>query len=138
MITNIITIILVVGSIPKIKGSTKIIMITNIIIILVLGSIPKIRGSITTSLFTSHQRKKAAPSSKPTFLDSNLTENQTSESFHRNITIFQLILLTILYKVYVLTQTNFPSKGGPRIGSLVLYDYHDHPDHKTHHLIQSI
>ena len=115
-------------------------MITNIItiIILVLGSIPKIRGSITTSLFTSHQRKKAAPSSKPTFLDSNLTENQTSESFHRIITIFQIILLTILYKVYVLTQTNFPSKGGPRIGSRVLYDYHDHPDHNTHHLIQSI
>ena len=118
----------------------RIVMITNIItiIILVPGSIPKIRGSITTSLFTSHQRKKAAPSSKPTFLDSNLTENQTSESIDRNITIFQIILLTILYKVYVLTQTNFPSKGGPRIGSRVLYDYHDHTDHNTHHLIQSI
>ena len=139
IIVNII-IILVLGIISKIRGSTKIIMITNIItiIILVPGSIPKIRGSITTSLFTSHQRKKAAPSSKPTFLDSNLTENQTSESFHRIITIFQIILLTILSKVYVLTQTNFPSKGGPRIGSRVLNDYHDHPDHNTHHLIQSI
>ena len=76
------------------------------IIILVPGSIPKIRGSITTSLFTSHQRKKAAPSSKPTFLDSNLTENQTSESIHRNITIFQIIILTktILSKLYFITE----------------------------------
>ena len=129
------------GAFPRSEGqqsSLKIIIITNIIILLVPGSIPKIRGSITTSLFTSHQRKKAAPSSKPTFLDSNLTENQTSESIHRNITIVQIILLTILYKVYVLTQTNFPSKGGPRIGSRVLYNYHDHPDHNTHHLIQGI